>query len=201
MKKIMKKNQLIVTTLAIMIAVAGYLTFSKDIDKVKNTSGDDLAVNNEVDSEDIWDESDITVQKEDESSDVDSAPGEAVLTQSSTIIVSAKNEKAKTRAQNEAMLQEIIESDNIADEEKQQAVTKMVEIASYSELETATETLLQAKGFANVMVSITENSVDVVVETEELDEVQLAQIADIIIRKTGVSNDNIVITPVSESDN
>ena len=201
MKKIMKKNQLIVTTLAIMIAVAGYLTFSKDIKEAENTSGENVVAENsdDINSEEIWDESDITVQKEDESSDVDSVPGEAVLTQSSAIIVSAKNEKAQTRAQNEAMLQEIIDNENVAEEEKQAAVSKMVEIASNSELETATESLLQAKGFTNVMVSITENSVDIVVEAEELDEVQLAQIADIVIRKTGVSNDNIVITPVSDS--
>lgn len=208
MKRIMKKNQLIVTTLAIMIAVAGYLTFAKDIkENTSETSSDSetLAASEEdalADSDEIWDESDITVQGEDETSDIDdtSVPGEAVLTQSSAIIASAKNDKAQTRAQNEAMLQEIIDNANITDTEKQEAVSKMVAIAENSEMETATESLLSAKGFTNVMVSITENSVDVVVEAEELSETQLAQISDIVIRKTGITNDKLVITPVSDSN-
>lgn len=207
MKKIMKKNQIIVTTLAIMIAVAGYLTFAKDIkDNTSEASSENETLvstdgESETTSEDIWDESDISVQGEDETSEVEDGevPGEAVLTQSSAIIASAKNDKAQTRAQNEAMLQEIIDNANITEVEKQEAVSKMVAIAENSEMETAAETLLQAKGFTNVMVSITDNSVDVVVEAEELTDTQLAQIADIIKRKTGISNDKIVITPVSDS--
>jgi len=205
MKKIMKKNQLIVTTLAIMIAVAGYLTFSNDIkenisDEKKNDESV-VAVDSEVDttSEDIWAEDDISVEGEDDTSDVDSVPGEAVLTQSSNIIASAKNEKATTRAQNEAMLQEIIDNANLTETEKKDAVNKLVSIASNSELETAAETLLQAKGFSNVMVSITDGSVDVVVEDEEITETEVAQIADVIKRKTGISNDKIVITPVTST--
>lgn len=206
MRRIMKKNQIIVTTLAIMIAVAGYLTFSKDIkDNSKEASSENenlLAVDNILNSnsDEVWSEEDISVQGEDESSDIEdnTVPGEALLTQSSAVIASAKNDKAQTRAQNEAMLQEIIDNASLSDEEKQQAVSKMVTIASNSELETAAETLLQAKGFTNVMVSITDDSADVVVEAKELSETQVAQIADIIKRKTGISNDKIVITPVND---
>lgn len=208
MKRIMKKNQIIVTTLAIMIAVAGYLTFAKDIDlKAKETSGETDKVLNvdeevETNSDEIWSEDDILVQAEDESSDVDenTVPGEAVLTQSSTVIAAAKNDKAQTRAQNEAMLQEIIDNANLSESEKTEAVNKMVAIAANSEMETAAETLLQAKGFSNVMVSITESSADVVVDAEDLTEAQVAQISDIINRKTGITYDNIVITPVKNSN-
>lgn len=208
MKRIMKKNQIIVTTLAIMIAVAGYLTFAKDINlKVKETSAENEEILNvdeeiETNSDEIWTEDDIMVQAEDESSDVDenSVPGEAVLTQSSTVIAAAKNDKAQTRAQNEAMLQQIIDNANLSDAEKSEAVSKMVAMATNSEMETATETLLQAKGFSNVMVSITENSADVVVDAADLTEAQVAQISDIINRKTGITYDNIVITPVKNSD-
>lgn len=208
MKRIMKKNQIIVTTLAIMIAVAGYLTFAKDINlKVKETSAENDEVLNvdeevEANSDDVWTEDDIMVQAEDETSDVDDStvPGEAVLTQSSTVIAAAKNDKAQTRAQNEAMLQQIIDNANLSEAEKSEAVSKMVAIAANSEMETATETLLQAKGFSNVMVSITENSADVVVDAADLTEAQVAQISDIINRKTGITYDKIVITPVKNSD-
>ena len=44
------------------------------------------------------------------------------------------------------------------------------------------------------MVSITDSTVDVVVNASELSEAQRAQIEDIIVRKTGVSPDAIVIS-------
>lgn len=207
MKRIMKKNQIIVTTLAIMIAVAGYLTFAKDINKnTKEASTDNEQLvstdgETETSSDDIWSEEDIIVQGEDETSDVDenSVPGEAVLTQSSTVIAAAKNDKAQVRAQNEAMLQQIIDNANLTEAERTEAINKMVAIATNSEMETAAETLLQAKGFSNVMVSITEGSADVVVEVEDITEAEVAQISDIINRKTGITYDKIVITPVGNS--
>lgn len=207
MKRIMKKNQIIVTTLAIMIAVAGYLTFAKDINKnTKEASTDNEQLvstdgETETSSDDIWSEEDIIVQGEDETSDVDenSVPGEAVLTQSSTVIAAAKNDKAQVRAQNEAMLQQIIDNANLTEAERTEAINKMVAIATNSEMETAAETLLQAKGFSNVMVSITEGSADVVVEIEDITEAEVAQISDIINRKTGITYDKIVITPVDNS--
>ncbi len=208
MKKIMKKNQLIVTTLAIMIAVAGYLTFSGDLkskresaESADGTSADVQAAASETDETLVWSEDDIDVLGEDESSDIgeNGTPGEAVLTESTSVLASAKISREQVRSQTEESLNAIINNANVSETEKQTAVNKLVEIAGNSEMEIAAETLLQAKGFSNVMVSITEGSVDVMVYAEDLNDTQLAQIADIVKRKTGVTNDKIVITPVGNN--
>ncbi len=208
MKKIMKKNQLIVTTLAIMIAVAGYLTFSGDLkskresaENADSTSTDVQAASSETDETLVWSEDDIDVLGEDESSDIgeNGTPGEAVLTESTSVLASAKISREQVRSQTEESLNAIINNANVSETEKQTAVNKLVEIAGNSEMEIAAETLLQAKGFSNVMVSITEGSVDVMVYAEDLSDTQLAQIADIVKRKTGVTNDKIVITPVGNN--
>ena len=65
-----------------------------------------------------------------------------------------------------------------------------------AEKETAAEILLEAKGFDDAIVSIDGDSVDVVVNTAELTEAQRAQIEDIVIRKTGVGADSIIISTV-----
>lgn len=208
MKKIMKKNQLIVTTLAIMIAVAGYLTFSGDLkskresaERADSTGADVQAAASETDETLVWSEDDIDVLGEDESSDIgeNGTPGEAVLTESTSVLASAKISREQVRSQTEESLNAIINNANVSETEKQTAVNKLVEIAGNSEMEIAAETLLQAKGFSNVMVSITEGSVDVMVYAEDLNDTQLAQIADIVKRKTGVTNDKIVITPVGNN--
>ena len=59
--------------------------------------------------------------------------------------------------------------------------------------------MLEAKGFDNAIVSIAGDSVDVVVSAAELTEAQRAQIEDIVIRKTGVSADSVIISTVNSN--
>ena len=61
--------------------------------------------------------------------------------------------------------------------------------------------MLQAKGFQNAVVSINDGNADVVVDANGLTEQQIAQIEDIVRRKTGIEADKIVITPVKVTDN
>lgn len=64
----------------------------------------------------------------------------------------------------------------------------------------AAELMLEAKGFNNVIVSILNDKVDVVVERESLTETEIAQIEDIVTRKTDVPVTNLTITPVESRD-
>ena len=72
----------------------------------------------------------------------------------------------------------------------------MVHMTELAEKEAAAETLLASKGFRDSVVSLTDDSADVVVNASELSDANRAQIEDIITRKTGVAAQNIVITPV-----
>mgnify|MGYP000115226896 FL=1 len=76
----------------------------------------------------------------------------------------------------------------------------MVAITTSSEKEVAAELMLEAKGFNNVIVSILNDKVDVVVERESLTETEIAQIEDIVTRKTDVPVTNLTITPVESRD-
>jgi len=53
--------------------------------------------------------------------------------------------------------------------------------------------LLEAKGFTNILVSINGDSVNVMVEAETLTDAQIAQIIEIVHRKTDISLENIVV--------
>ncbi len=72
----------------------------------------------------------------------------------------------------------------------------MIAMTHAPELETATEILLQAKGFDGVVVSIIEDSIDVIVNALSITDSQVAQIEDIVTRKTGCSPDDIRISHV-----
>jgi stage III sporulation protein AH len=204
-KKIIRKNQVIITSLAILIAVAGYLNFA-DVDlgfHDTQASTDSSSILEDVDF-DLTDETALLDENgaygtESEVEDT-STPGEAVLTTASVFAAQAKLSREQIRSQNKADLQAIIDNENLGDEQKQAAVLTMVEMTELTEKEAAAELLLEAKGFENVIVNLTGETADVVVPDSYLEEQERAQIEDIVKRKTGIAAENIVITPLSQSD-
>ena len=207
LKKILKKNQVIITSLAVLIAVAGYLNFA-DVDlglKNKEASADSSSILEDVDY-DLTDETALLDENGADSSLTDvqdqttSTPGEAVLTAASDFAAQAKLSREQIRSQNKADLQAIINNQDLGDDQKQEAVSTMVSMADLTEKESAAELLLEAKGFENVIVNLTGETADVVVPEADLTDAKRAQIEDIVKRKTGIAPENIVITPLNESE-
>ena len=206
MKKIMKKNQVIITSLAILIAVAGYLNFA-DVDlgfKDKEASTDSSSILDDVnydltDETALLDENGADGTSQSEVMDT-ASPGEAVLTGASDFAAQAKLSREQVRSQSKADLQEILNNTEVGDEQKQEAVNTMVQMTEISEKEAAAEMLLEAKGFENAIVNLTGETADVVVPEAELEDAQRAQIEDIVKRKTGITPENIVITPLNEGN-
>lgn len=211
-----------ITALAIMLAIAGYLQFaganleeeylSAEKDEILKVAdnGEILtaefteipSLDSEVDviMEDYLEEGmepvdGMVAEVTPEEGEI---PGEAVFTSTSgvTVLSEAKLLKEQTRAKNKETLLEIINSAGLTDAQKQEAVDSMVEMTSYAEAEAAAEILLEAKGFSDVVVSINSDAVDVVVNAAELSDAQRAQIEDVVTRKTDVPAENIVISTV-----
>ena len=210
MKTSFKKNQLIITALAVMIAIAGYLKYSDSMIDSKqlaaaSTTADELIVSDEIEmdisAEDIYASTGITEEAVEEVAETSGTePGEAVFTSANmatgTFASEAKLSRDQTRAKNTESLLQIINSDVVSEAQKQSAIDQMLELTDISERETGAETLLAAKGFEDVVVSISEGKVDVVINQSEISDVQRAQIEDVITRKTGLPPENIVITPM-----
>ena len=276
MKKLWTRNQIMITALALMIAIAGYLNFmGKKVDEenlfttsaqfeeasgVTTEDGTDMAAVTDITDEslallpeqengaidesaamtdiDSMDSEDEMVysdyldenQAENVSAAADDAaldetamagtdenaasgevaqvtedytgetPGEAVFTSSQAIssIAGANLMKEQTRAKNKEALLNIINAENLPESAKQDAVNSMIELTDITQKECAAEILLEAKGFADVVVSISGDVADVIVQADDLTEAQRAQIEDIVSRKTGITAENIIISPVAE---
>lgn len=216
MKNLFKKNQLMITALAVMIAIAGYLQFSgTNLDekylKTENTvdavDSSNVAVGDtftEIESLD----SDVDVAMEDSYEDSfaeatpeeNEIPGEAVFTstQGVAMLSEARILKEQTRAKNKDTLMSIINSEGLTDAQKQEAVDCMVKMTEIAEKEAAAQILLEAKGFQDAIVSINDGAVDVVVNAAELSDIQRAQIEDIVKRKTDISAENVIISTIQQ---
>jgi stage III sporulation protein AH len=131
--------------------------------------------------------------------DIESEPGEAVLVNAAgtvDFIVEAKLAREEMRAGNKATLMEIVNNETLTEEEKSAAVEKIVEMTENAQKESEAETLIQAKGYENVAVTITDSGVDVMVVADSLDSTARAQIEEIVKAKAGVSASQITITAV-----
>lgn len=266
-KKILRKNQIMITALAVMIAVAGYLNFAgtkigeEDFISVDGSSSgltydisdedmyaislredtdgtiqnyttgdnadilsldtDDVTITDNYLSSDMNAVSDsaidTTIADSGASADIQAAdgselavnteesgatvieqeiPGEAVFTSASGVstLAGAKLLKEQTRAQNKESLLEIIQNEELTEEAKKEAVRSMILLTETAQKESDAQMLLEAKGFAQTVVSISGDTADVMVEAANLTESQTAQILDIVQRKTSIAPENIIIT-------
>ncbi len=282
MKKILRKNQIMITALALMIAVAGYLNFagtkigeedfisvdgsnseltyeisdedtmnadmyaislredtegtiadysqqaaatdangdilSLDTDDAAITenyltegmdtnalAADTAATNNMTDSNlqanaEAAESHGVLAANSEENADANiieqEVPGEAVFTSASGVstIAGANLLKEQTRAQNKESLMEIINNEGLTEEAKKDAVNTMITLTETAQKESDAQMLLEAKGFAQTVVSISGDSADVMVAATSLTEAQTAQIIDIVQRKTEIAPENIIIT-------
>lgn len=217
MKKLFRRNQIIITSLAVMIAVAGYLNYAgkQELEAssddfvyeagMMDISDADILAENQAnlleEAEPVLDYQTGETYAEIESWDAEETglenPGEAVLTSGMTVsdyIATVQLNREQVRAKNKETLNSIINNTNIAEAAKQEAIQNMIAMTAVAEKENAAETLLQAKGFADPVVSISDNKVDVVINAASITDQQRAQIEDIVKRKTEVSADAIVIT-------
>ena len=208
MKKRVHKNQIVITTLAVLIAVAGYVTYDKkgadikDAETVANMNQG--AVSDQADKDyEIGEDLDITSSKEDlanaSTEDVEN-PGETVLTSvtsgDSDYAAKVKLNREQVRSKNKETLQAIIDNDSLDESKKKDAVNEMITLTDIAEKESNAEMMLEAKGFTDVVVSMNDDGCDVGLNMGEATDAKRAQVEDIVKRKTGVSADKIVITPI-----
>lgn len=257
MKKIFKKNQIIITALALMIAIAGYLQYTgkevSDEAALKEVSKDLGEDTYDISDEDAFTPEDIFTDTEDNSTDAsaeapadgtvadagenadgavadagenadgatadsgenaDAAmadagagdggqienPGEAVLTSTSVENIDFASEmklnREQIRSKNKETLLDVINNTSITEAQKQEAVDAMIRLTDIAEREAAAEMLLEAKGFTDVVVSISDSNADVVLNMGEVTDAKRAQVEDIVKRKTQIAAENIVITPI-----
>ena len=118
-KKKFRKNQVIITALAIMIAVAGYINYADSTLSTKGTAdgttADTSTVLKDISSldTDITDEVDAGAAG-DSSRTITETPGEAVLAGASTYMAQARIDREQIRSQNKDTLNEIINNTNLS---------------------------------------------------------------------------------------
>lgn len=149
-----------------------------------------------------WENSDLSNKVSTISSAKEKILGEATYVDATTepatenqYFSSARLDRQTARDESLEQLQKIIDSASESEEAKKEASEKVAEISDMINIENKIETLVTAKGVANCIAVINENSskVDIIVDVEDLSDTVILQIKEIATSQLGCSYENVTI--------
>lgn len=202
---VIKRNQVVVTALAVMIAAAGYLNFQES----RSSEGKQTALQ-------LTEEGDVTALVDysalpDDTDETELDPITAETTgdgcgglcfrqngNGSAYFAEAKLNREQSRAKEKDILTEMLNNENITEEQKAKCTESMLLLQERMEKESAAEAMIQSKGFKQAYVRMDNETVDVVVDAVKLTDKDVAQIEDIVQRKTGMPADKIRINTLQK---
>lgn len=217
--KNLKKNQVIIFVIALMLVSAGYLNYtannknntietSSELNSIEYSGiGDARLVNsNGVTEEETntiqdivsKDEDDIKTNNEEQSivmneTNIDSA----VSTSSMTIdeyFSSSKLTRDTMYSQMIETYEKILENENISSDQKTIAQTEIKNINDNKNKIMICENLIKTKGIEDSVIFINGDSISVVIRADSLEQAQIAQVQNIINREMQVEISNIHIS-------
>lgn len=212
---VLKRKQIVVLSLVLMIVVAGYLQYSYNKTGVSVNESEDILVgefdeetarlgealyvdNTMVLEEDKKEESSKDKDKgKDKDKDKDKQENKALQAsqEANEFFAQAKMDKDVTRAKGKEELEKITNDSGATEEQKSQAYDQMLNLLDNSDREMRIETLIKNKGFSDVVVFFGDDgSVDVVVKAPGISSVDVAQISEIASRQAGVDISNVYVT-------
>ena len=221
--RIFKKNQIIISVVALMLIAAGYLNYSSQISEEvanrKTEEGYDYAGIGDaklVDSElVVGEENNIKETMANNSSEdtnnvntkEENTTNENIANNTSennTVETNANVEEdyfTSSKLQRENMYSQMLETyqkilENTAIPETQKSISSQ-EIANINNKKNAimiAENLIKTKGFEDAVIFVNDDSVSVVVKAEKLEQNQIAQIQNIISRELTTEISNIHIS-------
>ena len=205
--KILKKNQLVILVISLILMTAGYLNFTNQgMDKEQLSALGDAtlvstsAMQNDVQENEVQENKTIeneTIENNCEGNSAENIDDNIATNnkvEEDNYFVKSKLERENIYSQMLETYQEISNNASATAEQKKEAINKITEINNTRNSVMIAENLVQAKGFNDIVIFTNENSISVIIKTENLEADQIAQIQNIISRELNVGVELINIS-------
>ena len=196
--KIIKKNQIIVYIIVLILMVAGYLNYSSytqnqvSLETVMQTESKDDTQFADIGDATLVNSNDITnVQEENENQE---EVQETISNSKDDYFVQSKLERDSMYSQMLETYEKVINSEYSLETQRQSATEEIGKINKIKNAIMICENLIKTKGFENSMVFVNEESVNVIIRADELKQEEIAQIQNIVSREMQSNVENIHIT-------
>lgn len=174
--KFMKKNQVVIYVIALMLIVAGYLNFTAD--------GDFRSA--------------VQTASSEEELDKMANIGDAQLVSSNVVsddyFSTSKLERDTMYSQMLETYEKVLNSNNSLETQKQSVTEEIKKINDTKNSIMICENLIKTKGFEDSVIFANGDSVSIVVKDEQLTAEKVAQIQNIVSREMGAKIENIHIS-------
>ena len=215
--KILKRNQLIVLVVSLMLITAGYLNFTTNQENVETstiaertdtTIGDAEFVSTVPHNENKVEESAIVENDENaisnemsneqenlvETNATEQKQEESKKSENDYYFITSKLDRNTMYSETLETYQEMYNNANATAEQKQEALKKINNINNTKNAIMIAENLIIAKGFKNVVIFANEGSISVVIQADELKPEEVAQIQNIVSRELNAGAEIIHIS-------
>ena len=201
MKSILKKNQIIISAIAIMLIAAGYMSYTTNTKNSLQTAvladteqyaelGDATLVSANI----TQDESQNVENEElDENSIVNYINTSSSVSENQ-YFVESRLERDKMYSQMLESYQNILSNNQISDAQKEISENEIKNINNTINSIMITENLIKNKGFEDLVIFVNGDSINIIIKTKELSEEQIAQIQNIVSRELNGDIENIHIS-------
>ena len=115
---------------------------------------------------------------------------------SSSFFATCRTDRTNTRNESIEYYKEILNNETSSQEAKANAEAQIKEIASGMTMEVTMEGLIKAKGFSEALVNYSSTYINVILQSAELTESEVAQVVEIIQSQVDRDIDYIKIIPV-----
>ena len=203
--KVLKKNQLILLVVGLMLVTAGYLNYQTENNEATYTSSDtdensyaEIGDATFVNSDSLVENENYLEEKREANEENNEIKDKIKETSNTTgeqdYFTESKLQREKMYSQMLESYQKMLDSGTVSEEQKAIAQTEIKKINDNKNAIMIAENLIGTKGFKNAVIFINDGSVSIVVEEEKLSKEQIAQIQNIISREMKADIDDIHIS-------
>lgn len=205
MMKIIKKNQLTILVLALMLVTAGYLNYNSNQTvttegKIASIGDATLVSSNVVETKENNTTENNTAETNTTNNTVTENKVNNTVTTNAETTESSKDYYTSSRLERENMYsemlesyQKILDSSTTTSKQKEAAQEEIKKINDIKNAIMISENLIKTKGFEDCLVYSNDDSVNVIIKKEKLSKEDTAQIQSIIAREMNVKIANIHI--------
>ena len=198
MKNLIKKNQVIIFTIALMLILVGYMSYTSNTEK-------QIEIAELVDTEQYAEIGDATlvsstslIDKKDLNNEI--IENETIVTAAETknlvnsYFTQSKIDRDNMYSQMLESYQKILNNTQMPEEQRNIASEEIKNINNKKNAIMIAENLIKNKDFEDVVIFINDKSVNVVLKASSLKEEQIAQVQNIIQRELNVEIEDIHIS-------
>ena len=203
LKKGLKKNDVVIYAIALMLVTAGYFNYTANVEnKAVETYSEemsninDITTNNTVNSNTIIENVAENDKKEDEDiGDAKLVDSNSVVSEPTDYYATTKLDRDTNYANTLSTYTKILEDSSVSETQKSIAMKEITKINDTKNAISICENLLSTKGFENYVVLVNNESINVVVKVKGgLTKQKVAQIQNIISREFNCKIENIHIS-------